>query len=112
MPDVKVLDIEETDEFMILACDGIWNSMTSQECVDYVRERMNVYPKLSQIVEELFMHCLAPNQFYGDGTGCDNMTCMIVTFKPFKSNILTTNNSLNSKVLDSIPNNNGSSLNA
>jgi protein phosphatase 1G len=53
MPDVKSLDIEETDEFMILACDGIWNSMTSQECVDYVRERLNVYPKLSQIVEEV-----------------------------------------------------------
>ena len=55
------------------------------------------------------MHCLAPN-CNGDGTGCDNMTCMIVTFKPYKSNILTTNNSVNSKVLDSIPNNNGSSL--
>ena len=53
LPDVKVIDIEESDEFMILACDGIWNSMTSQECVDYVRDRMNVYPKLSQIVEEV-----------------------------------------------------------
>lgn len=41
------------------------------------------------------MHCLAPN-CNGDGTGCDNMTCQIVTFKPYKSNILTTNNSVNS----------------
>jgi hypothetical protein len=56
------------------------------------------------------MHCLAPN-CNGDGTGCDNMTCMIVTFKPYKSNILTTNNSVNSIVEEtSIKINNGSSL--
>ena len=53
LPDVKVLDLDDSDEFMIIACDGIWNSMSSQECVDYVRERLNVYPKLSQIVEEV-----------------------------------------------------------
>jgi hypothetical protein len=42
------------------------------------------------------MHCLAPN-CSGDGTGCDNMTCIITTFKPYKSNILTNaNNSVNS----------------
>jgi len=34
---------------------------------------------LSEICEELFMHCLAPNTS-GDGTGCDNMTAIIVKF--------------------------------
>lgn len=58
--------------------------MSSQEVCDYVSERLNAnYSKLSQICEELFMHCLAPNS-YGDGTGCDNMTCIIVTFSPFR----------------------------
>lgn len=32
----------------------------------------------------MFDHCLAPNTM-GDGTGCDNMTAIIVQFK---SNIL------------------------
>ena len=27
----------------------------------------------------MFDHCLAPN-IIGDGTGCDNMTCVIVKF--------------------------------
>ena len=27
------------------------------------------------------MKCLAPNT-QGDGTGCDNMTCLIVQFEP------------------------------
>jgi hypothetical protein len=68
---------------MVLACDGIWNFMSSQEVCDYVQERLDTnYSKLSQICEELFMHCLAPDS-HGDGTGCDNMTCIIVTFEPF-----------------------------
>lgn len=30
---------------------------------------------------QLLDHCLAPNTS-GDGTGCDNMTCIIVTLRP------------------------------
>ena len=62
VPDVKRLTIDPTtDPFMILACDGIWNSMTSQEVVDFVRERMpppaqsekEDREKLSSICEEV-----------------------------------------------------------
>jgi protein phosphatase 1G len=97
LPDVRQLEINlDTDEFMVLACDGIWNFMSSQEVCDYVTERLKAnYSKLSQICEELFMHCLAPDSD-GDGTGCDNMTCIIVTFKPFKACLVSkdTNNCL------------------
>ncbi|XP_028845383.1 protein phosphatase 1G [Denticeps clupeoides] len=85
LPDVKVLTLNEEHDFMVLACDGIWNVMSSQEVIDFVSERMK--PKdgearsLSSIVEELLDHCLAPDTS-GDGTGCDNMTCVIVTFSP------------------------------
>ena len=30
---------------------------------------------------QLFDHCLAENT-YGDGTGCDNMTCVIILLRP------------------------------
>jgi protein phosphatase 1G len=85
LPDVKMLDIDlSKDLFMVLACDGIWNFMSSQDVCDFIQERLNAnYSKLSQICEELFMHCLAPNS-EGDGTGCDNMTCILVTFNPFR----------------------------
>lgn len=82
LPDIKTLTVNTTeDEFMVLACDGIWNFMSSQEVVEFVRPRLQENKdKLSQICEEMFDHCLAPNTM-GDGTGCDNMTAIIVQFK-------------------------------
>lgn len=82
LPDIKKLIVSPEDEFMVLACDGIWNFMSSEEVVDFVRIRLkDESKKMSQICEELFDHCLAPNTL-GDGTGCDNMTAVIVRFKP------------------------------
>ncbi|XP_062136545.1 probable protein phosphatase CG10417 [Drosophila sulfurigaster albostrigata] len=81
LPDVKKLIISPEDEFMVLACDGIWNYMTSEEVVKFVRLRLkDENKKLSQVCEELFDNCLAPNTM-GDGTGCDNMTAVIVKFQ-------------------------------
>jgi len=84
---------------MILACDGIWNFMSSQEVIDYVGKKIDTTSedKLSTICEELFEHCLAPDTM-GDGTGCDNMTAVIVKFKPSFStlkNVITNGSSVN-----------------
>uniref|UniRef100_A0A3Q1CPA3 Protein phosphatase 1G n=1 Tax=Amphiprion ocellaris TaxID=80972 RepID=A0A3Q1CPA3_AMPOC len=89
MPDVKVLTLNEDHDFMVIACDGIWNVLSSQEVVDFISERMKQDQNgktrpLSSIVEELLDHCLAPDTS-GDGTGCDNMTCIIITFRPHPS---------------------------
>jgi serine/threonine protein phosphatase PrpC len=35
-PDVRELDIEEDDQFLILACDGVWSVMTNQDAVDLI----------------------------------------------------------------------------
>ncbi|KAL4141709.1 hypothetical protein QTP88_004298 [Uroleucon formosanum] len=82
LPDVTVLDITpDNNNFIVLACDGIWNSLSSQEVVDFILERINKPDvSLSSICEELFEQCLAPNTL-SDGTGCDNMTCIIVKLK-------------------------------
>ncbi|XP_052842633.1 probable protein phosphatase CG10417 isoform X1 [Drosophila gunungcola] len=90
LPDIKKLIITPHDEFMVLACDGIWNYMSSEEVVDFVRIRLkDKSKKLSKICEELFDNCLAPNTM-GDGTGCDNMTAVIVKFQEKLQKLQTT----------------------
>ncbi|CAH8603553.1 unnamed protein product [Schistosoma bovis] len=116
-PDVTEIDlIPSADEFLVIACDGVWNSMTSQEVVEFIQDRLHPptinnsssentsnnhsnsgadvskngndlgevgkldsSDQLTKICHEIFDHCLAPNTD-GDGTGCDNMTCIIVRF--------------------------------
>lgn len=54
LPDVKRTTLTPKDEFMILACDGIWNSLSSEEVVDFVRTRIQKgETKMSAICEEV-----------------------------------------------------------
>ncbi|XP_077991842.1 protein phosphatase 1G-like [Glandiceps talaboti] len=97
-PDIQTITLNPDDEFMVVACDGIWNVLSSQEVIDFVQTRLahsesGKEVSLSSICEEMFDHCLAPDT-KGDGTGCDNMTCMIVKFHPRVSS-----NSQSEKVL-------------
>jgi protein phosphatase 1G len=38
-PEISENTIGEGDEFLVIACDGIWDVMTSQQCVDYGKDR-------------------------------------------------------------------------
>lgn len=54
LPDIKKITIGPEDEFMVLACDGIWNFMTSDDVVEFVQERIaDPTKKLSEICEEV-----------------------------------------------------------
>merc|ERR1711937_934804 len=80
LPDVKHIKLTDEDEFLILACDGIWNVMTSQEAIDFVRDRLEKDSVITDILGEMFDLCIAPDTS-GDGSGCDNMTAMVVHLK-------------------------------
>jgi protein phosphatase 1G len=55
LPDVEYALLNPaTDKFLVLACDGIWNSMTSQQVIDFVGDRIDKPDaKLSGICEEV-----------------------------------------------------------
>lgn len=67
----------ERDEFIILACDGIWDCLTSQQCVECVRRGIYERKPFTQICEEIMELCCAPTSD-GLGIGCDNMSILIV----------------------------------
>lgn len=77
-PDVIKHDIDlSKDEFIVLACDGIWDCLTSQQCVECVRRGIKEKKPLTQICEEIMELCCAPTSD-GSGIGCDNMSIVIV----------------------------------
>lgn len=77
-PDVIVHDLDGEDEFIVLACDGIWDCLTSQQVIDFVRLQVAEGKELSEIGEMMCDHCLAPDTSSGAGIGCDNMTVLVV----------------------------------
>jgi len=70
------------DEFLVMGCDGLWEQATSQEVVDFVKQRIGTDKcatlALSSIASELVDSLMAHDVFNGTGLGCDNMTCVIV----------------------------------
>lgn len=75
-PDITEHAITEEDEFLVIACDGIWDCLTSQEVVDYIRRSLQQRKKLPEICERIMEHCLAPDA--SGGLGMDNMTIMVI----------------------------------
>lgn len=65
------------EEFLVLACDGIWDCLSNQQVVDIVRRGIARGMALDTITENVIDRCLAPDAEMG-GIGCDNMTLCIV----------------------------------
>ncbi|CAX39683.1 protein phosphatase, putative [Candida dubliniensis CD36] len=85
-PDVIQHNIDyNSDEFVVLACDGIWDCLTSQKCVECVRRGIYEKKSLSTICEEIMDLCCAPTSD-GSGIGCDNMSIAIVALLDYTKN--------------------------
>ena len=57
---------------------GIWDCLSSQDVVNFVRYQVSQGKELTEIGEMICDHCLAPDTTSGAGIGCDNMTVLIV----------------------------------
>lgn len=78
-PDVCIKQITNDLEFILIACDGIWDVLSNEEVLEFVRERIAQKILPETICEELMTRCLAPDCQMG-GLGCDNMTVILVCF--------------------------------
>jgi len=72
------------DEFIVLACDGIWDCQSSQSVIEFVRRGVAAHQSLDKICENMMNLCLSNGSDNG-GVGCDNMTMIIVGLLQGKS---------------------------
>lgn len=80
-PEIKKYPLSKDVEFMIVACDGIWDCLTNQEAVDFMAEELKKKQDVSTGIENMFEEIIAPDIASNGGLGCDNMTCTVVQFK-------------------------------
>ena len=83
-PEVKKVARTKNDQFLILACDGIWDCKTSEEGVEDIREALQKRKKtepISKLIEDLFERICATDIISSAGIGTDNMTCIVVEFQ-------------------------------
>lgn len=75
VPDVVVMGLTDEDEFIVLACDGIWECMSSEDVCTFIHNELADHSDPALACERLMDMCLAP---MNQGLGCDNMTVIIV----------------------------------
>nr|XP_019050701.1 PP2Cc protein phosphatase [Kwoniella bestiolae CBS 10118]OCF29631.1 PP2Cc protein phosphatase [Kwoniella bestiolae CBS 10118] len=76
-PEIITHKIDGEEEFLVLACDGIWDCLSSQQVIDFTRRAIANGDELGKIAEDMMVKCLATDSETG-GIGCDNMTVIIV----------------------------------
>ena len=72
-PDVKCEKRQvKVDEFLLCCCDGVWDVMSNEEGVEFVREKLKAgESNLSLLAADMLNTCLQKGSK-------DNMTCVIV----------------------------------
>jgi len=79
-PDIKVEKITDEVDFLVVACDGIWECWSSSKVVEFVYAKLKEHKALSEILDNLFEAIVSPDTSQSI-YGCDNMTAIIVQFK-------------------------------
>uniref|UniRef100_A0A665ULF7 protein-serine/threonine phosphatase n=1 Tax=Echeneis naucrates TaxID=173247 RepID=A0A665ULF7_ECHNA len=74
-PEPEVYHLERTpeDEFLILACDGVWDAIGNEELCAFVRSRLQVCEDLREICSQVIDLCLYKGSL-------DNISIIIVCF--------------------------------
>ncbi|CAM9522550.1 unnamed protein product [Scytosiphon promiscuus] len=85
-PDVcRFLVTPGVDEFLILACDGVWEMMNTTQVVTFVRSGLRAGMPPREVCESLLDACLSPDPKGTRYAGCDNMTVLLVLLDGWES---------------------------
>lgn len=80
-PDITQVNLNDEDEFIIIGCDGIWDCLTNEQAVKYVRDRVDSSTP-RDIGVEMLNDIVSKDPKASQGIGGDNMTVLIVDLLP------------------------------
>ncbi|KAI8123228.1 hypothetical protein FF38_11666 [Lucilia cuprina] len=72
-PEIFCQSCEDTDEFLVLACDGIWDVMTNEDVCSFIHSRLKITDDLVAIANQVVDTCLNKGSR-------DNMSIIIIAF--------------------------------
>lgn len=58
-PEIKHKVLSSSSEFLILGCDGIWETLSTEKIIEFIRERLQEKKNLKDVVESLMDNLLA-----------------------------------------------------
>ncbi|KAI8475453.1 MAG: phosphatase 2C-like domain-containing protein [Monoraphidium minutum] len=76
----------EAAEFVILACDGVFDCMSNEQAVAFVRERLRRGAAPQQAALALVDECLSPET--ATPVSMDNITALVVCFRPAPGSVV------------------------
>jgi protein phosphatase PTC2/3 len=72
-PDIRIHTIRPRDEFVVLACDGVYDVMSSQMVVNFVRRKLRAHRDVQRAAEQLVAKAISLSSV-------DNCSAFVVAF--------------------------------
>jgi protein phosphatase 1G len=80
-PEILTYELTPTSEFLVIACDGIWDCVEPQKFCEFISEELKKQIKISDIIGSI--QDMVLSKTINSPIGTDNMTCIVVQFKSF-----------------------------
>ena len=82
-PEITKHPLTSTCDFLVMGCDGVYETKTSEEIVEFFYKEFRTAPQspIKLATEKLLDSILSPDYMKTEGAGCDNMTCVVIRFK-------------------------------
>jgi len=77
-PTVRSMTLTSEDDFMVLACDGVWDVLDYDEVVKFCLKRLTETDDPQQVAADLVQKAFEDGSY-------DNISALVITFKQFKA---------------------------